>query len=170
MNSLKLGGFTALIEALLYVIGMVILAFVLAPAMENAPSEVDKLQFILEHKSLFQIWNLLIYVLFGLLLVPLTIAINQPFGTDSLMASKVTPIFGFIWAGLVIASGMINNVGLDSVDTLFASNPEAALASWKTIATIQNGLGGGVEVVGYPLPSREGAKFTRSLSLRVKDF
>ncbi|HAP60375.1 MAG TPA: DUF4386 domain-containing protein, partial [Cytophagales bacterium] len=52
------------------------------------------------------------------------------------------------WAVLVIASGMIMNVGLESIETLYTQDQAEALLAWKVIGAIQNGLGGGVEVVG----------------------
>lgn len=148
MSDNKVGGIAAVLEALLYIIGIAFLSLVITPAISEFTTDAEKLAYILHNKTLFQTWNLLIYVVFGILLVPLTIVINKQFSETSLIGSKVTPIFGFIWAGMVIASGMINNVGLNSIETLFVSKPESAIASWKTINAIQNGLGGGVEVVG----------------------
>jgi hypothetical protein len=116
--------------------------------MDGATSDLDKLTFIIENKTIYQLWMLIIYVVFGIVLVPLTIAINESFKEPSLMGTKVAPIFGFIWAGLVVASGMIANVGLDSVITLYSTDTTRALASWQTIGAIQSGIGGGVEVVG----------------------
>ena len=144
----KIGGIAGLIEASLYIIGFVFLFTFLGPMMDGSKSDADQLAFVLDNKTLIQVWHLLIYVLFGIVLIPLTIAINEQFPQPSLMATKVTPIFGFIWSGLVIASGMIANVGLESVNTIFVDAPEMAINSWKTIEAVQNGLGGGVEIVG----------------------
>lgn len=96
MTSQKIGGIAGILEATLYIIGIVILSLVLSPAMNQASTELDKLRFILENKTLFQIWHLLIYVVFGLLLIPLTIVINQQFTTQTLIGNKVTPVLGFI--------------------------------------------------------------------------
>ncbi|HAP59995.1 MAG TPA: DUF4386 domain-containing protein, partial [Cytophagales bacterium] len=104
MTTPKIGGIAGIIEALLYVIGFVFLALVFGPAMAEGTSDLDKLSFVLENKTLYQVWNLLIYVVFGLVLIPLTIAINGHFQSGSLMSSKVAPVLGFIWAVLVIAS------------------------------------------------------------------
>ncbi|MGB0523431.1 MAG: hypothetical protein ACPGJS_10755 [Flammeovirgaceae bacterium] len=148
MKNQKIGGVVGIIEAILYVIGIAFLFLFLSPAMDETKSGIDKLSFILENKTLFQIWHLLIYVIFGLLLLPLAIAINENFKTQSLIGTKVTPILGFIWSGLVIASGMVNNIGLETVNKLFLEDQAGALMAWKIISSIQNGLGGGVEIVG----------------------
>ena len=148
MNSSKIGGIAGIIEALLYIIGFTFLALVFAPMMDEGTPALERLSFALEHKTRYQVWNLLIYVVFGLVLIPLTIAINQQFKSDSLLGSKATPVLGFIWSVLVIASGMITNVGLETVNTLFQEDQAQALLVWKTLSAIANGLGGGVEVVG----------------------
>lgn len=148
MNHQKIGGTAALLEAILYCIGIAFMLFVLSPGLEAANSDVEKLSFMLNNKVALQIWHLLIYVVFGIALIPLTIVINEQFNPEHLISSKVTPIFGFIWAGLVIASGMIHNVGIETVERLFATDQAAALSAWQVIGSIQNGLGGGVEVVG----------------------
>lgn len=148
MKNQKIGGIAGILEAILYIIGITFLALVLSPAMNDANSDLERLSFILENKTLFQVWHILIYVIFGLVLIPLTIVINENFKSNSLIGTKVTPILGFIWSGLVISSGMINNVGLETVNDLFTQDETAALRAWEIIGSIQNGLGGGVEIVG----------------------
>ncbi|UOY05064.1 hypothetical protein L0P88_14005 [Muricauda sp. SCSIO 64092] len=148
MKNQKIGGIAALIEALLYIIGIAFLFMVLSPAMDDTSSDIEKLAFILENKTLYQVWHLLIYVVFGLVLIPLTIAIHENFTTNSAIGKKVMPILGFIWSALVISSGMISNIGLETVNGLFIEEETTAVMAWEIIGAIQNGLGGGVEVVG----------------------
>ncbi|CAM1365625.1 hypothetical protein [Tenacibaculum xiamenense] len=176
MNNHKIGGYSAITEAFLYVIGFTYLVFFLSPGMEGLIEDIDKLEFVLNNKTLFQVWNLLIYVLFGIILIPLTIVINDNFNKNSLMASKVAPILGFIWSGLVIASGMVANVGLESIATIFATDKSSAVTVWKTIDAIQGGLGGGIEVVGglwvffisyFGIKQRVFSKFLNYLGLIV---
>jgi hypothetical protein len=147
-NTQKIGGISAIIEAIIYVFGFIFLFTLLQPTINETKSNLDKLTFIIENKTVYQTWILVIYVVFGIILVPLTIAINENFKEPSLIGTKVAPIFGFIWSGLVISSGMISNVGLDSVIKIFSTDPTLALASWQNIEAVHNGLGGGVEVVG----------------------
>jgi hypothetical protein len=56
--------------------------------------------------------------------------------------------FGLIWAGLVIASGMIANIGNSTVVALFSENQDQAVLLWLAITTVQEALGGGNEIVG----------------------
>jgi len=43
---------------------------------------------------------------------------------------------------------MIAVIGIDSVTIIYNTNTNSGLTSWKTIEAIQNGLGGGVEIIG----------------------
>ena len=143
----RTGGIVAIAEGIIYVFGFALFFTFMNPLADEAKSSLEKLMFIIENKTIFQVWILTIYVVFGILLVPLTIAIYENFKEPSLIG-KATPIFGFIWSGLVISSGMIANIGIDAVAKMFVTDQNQALTSWQTIEAIQNGLGGGVEVVG----------------------
>jgi hypothetical protein len=55
--------------------------------------------------------------------------------------------FGLIWAGLVIASGTLINVGMANVVDLYAKDPAQAAAVWLAIDSVFKGLSG-TEIVG----------------------
>ncbi len=143
-----IGGVSAIIEACLYIFGFIILFSILQPSIDETKSGLDKLQFIIDNKTIYQIWVLLIYVVFGIVLVPLTVAINENFKNQTSIWTKITPVFGFIWSGLVIASGMIAVIGIGAVATIKNVDSNSALTAWQTINAIQDGLGGGVEIIG----------------------
>lgn len=149
MNSAaRAGGIASLIQALCYISGFAMLATVMNPGGAEGWSEIQKLEGILEREGLFQLWNIIIYVVFGIALVVLTVVLHRLLeGPGSLLMAIATP-FGFIWAGLVIASGMVASVGLSEIAEVFARNPAEATSSWFIIGTVQDGLGGGVEIVG----------------------
>ena len=148
MTNHKTGGLFAFVEGVIYIIGFVFLLAFMEPNLSKELTQLNKLEFILTHKTIFQLWHLIIYVLFGVILIPLVIAIKESFTNKSLLGTKVAPVFGFIWAGFVIASGMISNIGLNVLENQFLQDSETALTMWKTIAIVQGGLAGGVEVVG----------------------
>jgi hypothetical protein len=56
--------------------------------------------------------------------------------------------FGLIWAGLVIASGMVHNAGLGTIVDLYRQDPAQAAMVWLAIDSVSLGLGGEVEIVG----------------------
>jgi hypothetical protein len=144
----RAGGVSALIEAMCYLIGFVMIATVLNPGNADDWSQTQKLEFVLEQKVLFQVWNIIIYVVFGFALVVLTAALHQLLNKVSPEIIIVATPFGYIWAGLVIASGMVANIGLDMAANTYSQNVSQAVEAWSIIGTVQDGLGGGVELVG----------------------
>jgi hypothetical protein len=144
----KAGGIAALVEALAYIVGFAVIATLLNPGNTDGWSAAQKLAFVLERKGIFQAWNLFIYVFFGVALVVLTVALHERFKAKSAALMQIATPFGLIWAGLVIAAGMVATVGLESVAKLYLTEPVQAVSAWFTISVIHNGLGGGVEIVG----------------------
>ncbi len=145
---MRVGGVSALVQALCYVIGFALLATSMNPGSTEGWTQIQKLEFILERQSLFVFWNIVIYLVFGIALVILAVVLHrllQPL--DPLVVSIATP-FGLIWAGLVIASGMVANVGLAWVAKAYESGAEAASQTWTVLGIVQDGIGGGVELVG----------------------
>jgi hypothetical protein len=68
--------------------------------------------------------------------------------TDAPMLMGATTAFGLIWAGLVIASGMIANLATGVVVDLYSTDPAQATTVWLAVSPVINGLGGGDEIVG----------------------
>lgn len=109
---------------------------------------VQKVAFLVQHHSIIHIGNLFIYVVFGIVLVVLALALHERLKGDSSALVQAATVFGLIWAGLVIASGMIANVGMNNVVALYAKDPAQAASVWLAIGSVQEGLGGGNEIVG----------------------
>lgn len=147
MNNLqKIGGVAALFEAAIY-----ISAFVFFGVFWDYPINADdtqKFAFLTNHQAILSIVNLTMYVVFGFFLAVLVLALHQRLKTKAPNLSRMASVFGIIWVALVIASGMIANVGLGAVIDLSAKNTEQAMTLWVVINTIVEGLGGGNEVVG----------------------
>lgn len=148
LNLQKAGGVAALIQALTYITGFGILATFLNPGDTEGWSSLQKLNFILERKTGFQLWMIFIYVVFGIALVVLTVAIHERLRKYTSGLMQVATPFGLIWAGLVIASGMVASVGVDSAAALHAKDASQAASLWLAVGVVQEGLGGGVEIVG----------------------
>lgn len=142
----KAGGAAALVKAIIYVS-----AFVFFGAFWNYPIDADsaqELSFLAENQSILSIAYIIMYVLFGVLLAVLVLAVHERLKNNSANLSQVAAIFGVVWVGLVIASGMIANIGLASVLELANSEPEQAITVWRTIGSVVEGIGGGNEIVG----------------------
>nr|WP_315488117.1 hypothetical protein [uncultured Rhodoferax sp.] len=149
MTSLqRAGGVAALAGAMVYVVGFTLMATMLNPGNTEAWGLAEKLAFVLERKTTFQLLNLFIYVFFGIVLVILTVVLHEHMKAKASVLMQIASSFGLIWAGLVIASGMVASVGLDAVAKLNAQDVAMAATAWPVIAAIQDGLGGGVEIAG----------------------
>lgn len=135
-----------------YVIGLGIYGTALSAFEEGTP--VDQVAFLAEHETTFLVVTIVIYLIVGVALVPLVMALHRwlrPAASSVEGAAEmldVGAIFGLIWGAIVIASGMISNIGMANVVDLFASDPAQAGSAWTGIEAVSNGLGGGSELVG----------------------
>jgi hypothetical protein len=145
-NLRRVGGIAALTEAAIYVAGILYFLVVLDYANVSGPLQQVEL-FAANQTSLYAM-NLLIYVVFGAVLVALVLALHDRLKTGAPSMTQAATVFGLIWAGLVIASGMIANVGTGVVVDLYATDPIQAAATWAAIGPVVEGIGGGNEVVG----------------------
>lgn len=142
----KTGGVAALLEAIIYVS-----AFTFFGAFWNFPVDADDVQkfaFLAEHQVILSVVNLIMYVLFGIFLAVLVLALHERLKGHASVLSQIASVFGVVWVGLVIASGMIANIGLSAVIDLSTNDPEQAMTVWKANSIVVEGLGGGNEVVG----------------------
>jgi hypothetical protein len=144
----KAGGLAALGEALAYLVGFGVMATLLNPGNTRGWSTAQRLAFVLERKGLFEAWILFVAVFGGLLIVVLTAALHERLKATSADLMKVATPLGFIWAGHVLASGMVESAGLNALAKLHAQNPEQAATVWLATGPVQNGLGGYIEIVG----------------------
>jgi hypothetical protein len=147
MNNLqKWGGLAALSEAVIYMS-----AFIFFGAIWDFPTDVSseqKFAFLADNHVILSIVNLFMYVIFGALLAVLVLALHERLKGSGHALSHIAAVFGLVWVGLVIASGMIANIGLGTVIEISAKDPEQAMTVWLTINSITEGLGGGNEIVG----------------------
>lgn len=137
----KFGGFAALYMAAAYLIGMVLFLVVLDyPSITDA---AQKAALVVDKQMVIFSTNLLMYVFFGVFLVILSLAIHDRLKAGSPALMQVATVIGMIWAGSLIASGMISNAGISPVVALYAKDPAQAAISWQAIETVGNGLGNG---------------------------
>ena len=151
MNDLqKVGGVAALIEAATFVVGFALYATLLASA-DYGSLDIDPVQnvaFLADNQATMYTWNLIIYVVFGVFLVVLALALHERLKAGSPAMAQTATAFGLIWAGLVIASGMVANVGAGIVVDIYGGDPAQAASVWLALNFVVEGLGGGNEIVG----------------------
>lgn len=149
MNDLqKVGGVAALIEAATFVVGFGLFSTVLAPSMTGYADPDQTVAFLANNRVLMYAANLIIYVVFGIVLVVLALALHDRLKAASPAVMQVASAFGLIWAGLVIASGMVANIGTGVIVELYATDQAQATSVWFAHNAVVNGLGGGNEIVG----------------------
>ena len=143
----KIGGACATLEGLIYIIAFIFYGAILVYPDANA-SVNERLDFLAENHLIFLLLTFTSYILFGILLVVLVVAIHHRLKTYSPIRSQIISAFGIIWAGLVIASGMIDNISLNAVIEMGSKEPENAMLVFSATNIITEGLGGGNEIVG----------------------
>ena len=141
-----MGGIAALIAATAYLVGIVLFLVILDPGGPLDP--IERVAFLAEKETIMYIAMLFIYVVSGFILVVLVQALHERLKTGSPAMMQTTAVFGYIWAGILIAGGMIFLVGLDTVVELYDKDPAQAVSAWLAVGIVFEGLGGGIETVG----------------------
>ena len=151
MNDLqKMGGVAALIAAATYVVGFGLFFTLLAPTGYGT-GDVDPgqfLAFLADNQAIMYIWNLIIYVVNGVFLVVLALALYERLRAGSPAMAQTATAFGLIWAAVVIAIGMLSNNDLGVVVDLYGKDPAQAASVWLALDSVETGLGGGDEILG----------------------
>lgn len=139
-NVQKFGAFSAFYLALAYVIGIIIFLFVLDWPNIVEPSQ--KMELLQTHHLLLTVTNLMMYVLFGFFLIVLMLSLHNRFKERSPFLIQLAVVIGIVWAGLLIGSGMVANMGMATVLNLYQHDPTQATMLWLGIESVANGLGG----------------------------
>jgi len=142
MNNLqKLGGIAALYMATAYLVGIILFLFVLD--YPNIVDPAQKVALLVDKQMLIYSTNLMMYVIFGVFLIVLTLALYERLKVDAPAIMQVATVIGIIWAGSLIASGMVANAGIAPVIALYDKDPAQAALTWLEFETVASGLGNG---------------------------
>jgi hypothetical protein len=144
----KTAGAAALIAAATFLFGIVMFATVLTDYTTGDPTPEESVAFLVDHQAALRIWNLVIFIVFGIALVPLVLALRDRLTARSPAEAQASTAFGLIWAGLVLAAGMVSNIAIGTVADLHDTDPARAASVWSALDSVQNGLGGGNEIAG----------------------
>ena len=137
----RFGGIAALYLAVAYLIGMVLFIAVL-----DTPSITDPAQrvaLLVEMQAVVFSTNLLMYVFFGVVLIVLALALYDRLRSGAPAMMQAATAIGIIWAGSLIASGMVANAGIAPVVARYATDPAQAALTWQGIEAVASGLGNG---------------------------
>jgi hypothetical protein len=140
-NLQKMGGFAALYMAVAYLTGIILFLFVL-----DYPHIVDpaqKVALLVDKQMVIYSTNLILYVIFGVFLIVLALALYERLKVGAPAMMQVATVIGIIWAGSLIASGMVSNAGIAPVVALYAKDPAQAALTWQGFEVVASGLGNG---------------------------
>jgi hypothetical protein len=140
MKSLqKFGGIAALYMALAHLTG--ILVFIVILDYISITDLAQKVAVNVANQAVVFSTNLLMYVFFGFFLIVLSLALYNRLKSGAPALMQVAAAIGIVWAGSLIASGMVANAGLAAIIPLYAQDPVQASLTWQEIETVTNGLG-----------------------------
>ncbi len=140
MKSLqKFSGFAALYMALAHLAGLII--FIVVLDYISITDLAQKVAMNVDNQAVVFSTNLLMYVFFGFFLVVFALALYNRLNAGAPALMQVATVIGIIWAGSLIASGMVANAGLTTLVELNATNPTQAALTWQAIEPTIDGLG-----------------------------
>jgi hypothetical protein len=146
-NFQKIGGFAALYSGLALLVAMV--GFLLVVDTLGITDPIEKVAQLVDNQTFLYVLYLISYVIWGIVLVVLALALNERLKADSPAIMQTATSIGLIWACIVIASGQVTNMGMDTVINLYSTDPNQAAAVWMAIESVANGLGSaGGEILG----------------------
>ena len=152
MNGLqKMGAVAALAMAATWVVAFAVLLGVLTPAgyFDEGVTALESARIITDNQALATIGYLIPYVAWGILLVVLALALHDRLKAGMPAVAQIATAIGLIWAGLVIASGLVATLGIRVVGELYGTDAAQAGAVWAPVETVVGGLGGGAgEILG----------------------
>lgn len=145
----RTAGLAGLVKAGTYLTGFGLLGAYLVPrGFLDAQGDPDAaLRFLLDHQVVMYGWYLVLYLVGGVALVGLVLGVRDRLREAPALA-RTAEVFGHVWAGLLLASGMVHLVGQQAVAALAADDPTRAATMWATVSVVRDALGGGIEIVG----------------------
>lgn len=145
-NLSKAGGLSALYLAAAYLAAMPF--FLLVVKIQELTDPLQIVETLIANQGSLYAMEFVVYVLFGLFLIVLAVALRERLriGAEALM-DVATPI-ALVWAGLLIASGMIHNAGIAPVAALYGKDQAQAVSLWAAIDSVSSGLSGNGEIIG----------------------
>jgi magnesium-transporting ATPase (P-type) len=139
-NLQKMGGIAALIGAATNLLAIVMF-ITLAPKGYGSDNPGQIVAFLADNQAIMRVWYQIIYLVFGVSLIFLPLALYERLKAGSPALVQAVTIFGLIWAVLVIVMGTLSINNLSTVVKLYGENPAQAATVWLTLDSVENGLG-----------------------------
>ncbi len=143
----KAGGLAALYMAAAYLLAMPF--FLLVVDYPSVVDPAEKVALLAANQGSMHVMYLVTYVVFGIALAVLALALYQRLKTTAPVLMQVATAVGLLWAFVLVASGMVFNAGMAAAVDLYPTDPGRAVSMWQAIEPVSQGLGGsGGELLG----------------------
>ncbi len=142
------GAVGGLVAAAAFVFGIAFFVTSLSDYADPDATPAESVDFLLAHQGTLQLWYFVIFIVFGLAIIPLARALRGRLAEVNPLLADLGAVFAFIWVGLMFATGMTWNIGMQAIVDRHEVAPAAAETLWSAVAVIADGLGGGNELVG----------------------
>jgi hypothetical protein len=142
----KFGGFAALYEAAGYIVGMI--GFLAVVDVSSVADPVQKVALMADNLAFLYILHLLTYVVWGIFMVVLALALYERLKASSPALVQTATIFGIFWGCVILVSGMVQNIGMQNVVELYGKDPVQAGTVWLAIDSVLGGFAGSNEAIG----------------------
>ncbi len=139
-NLQKMGGIAALIGAATNLLAIVMF-ITLGPKGLGSDNPGQVVAFLADNQAIMRVWYVIIYLVFGVSLIFLSLAIYERLKAGSPALVQAVTTFGLIWAVLVIVIGTLTINDLSTVVRLYGENPAQSATVWLTLDSVENGLG-----------------------------
>lgn len=144
----RAGGIAALVAAASVVVGLGMFASLLSDYALGDPEPADAVAFLVENQATIYVWNIVTLIVFGIALVVAALALDERLRRGSPGLAHTGTALGLIWAGLLIAAGMVLGIGYGTVVETYDTDASQAETVWLAVESVGNGLSGGMEIVG----------------------
>lgn len=146
----RVSGVAAIAAGVTYLIGFWVYFAILGPAQYGSLGVpgAQHVAFLVDNETLMRRWNLVIYILNAVLMVFIVVGLHQRVRAGGTALAQVASAFGLIWAGLILAAGMVENISLSQIVALAEQDMAAAVSLWRSSTVVGAGLGGGNEITG----------------------
>jgi hypothetical protein len=136
----KFGGVAALTGAATNLLAIVMF-ITLSPKGLGSDDPGQTAAFFADNLAVLRIWYVIIYLVFGVSLIFLSMALHERLNAGSPALVQAAAIFGLVWAALVIVMGTLSINDLGTVARLYNENPAQAVTIWSTLDSVETGLG-----------------------------
>ncbi len=140
-NIQKFGGTAALYMAGAFLAAMAY--FLLFADYTSITDPLEKVRFLAEHRVGMELVHVAAYIIFSFALVVFSITLHGMLKIHQPSLAGTASVVGFIWAGTLVASGMVFTYGMKTVLAMQASDPTQAAAAWVVIESVANALSSG---------------------------